>query len=36
MDSNSEDSHGEDSKIDKSLEICELEKGDFDDEKGME
>jgi hypothetical protein len=31
-----EESRGEDSKIDKKLEICKLEKRDFNNEKGME
>ncbi len=35
-DSDSEDSTGKDSQIDKKMEICELEKRDFDDEKGIE
>jgi hypothetical protein len=34
MDSNSEDDGGKDSKIGKNLEICELEKRDFEDEEG--
>jgi hypothetical protein len=36
VDSDLEDSCGEDSKINKYLEICKLEKRDFDNEKGME
>jgi hypothetical protein len=33
--SNSEDDGGEDSKIDENLEICKLEKGDFEDQEGI-
>jgi hypothetical protein len=36
VDYDSEDSRGEDSEIDENLEICELEKRDFDDAKGIE
>jgi hypothetical protein len=36
VNSDSEDSTGKDSQIDKKMEICELEKRDFDDEKGIE
>jgi hypothetical protein len=36
VDANLEDCRGEDSEINKNLEICDLEKRDFDDEKGME
>ncbi len=35
VDSDSEDDVGEDSKIDKNLEISKLEKHDFDDEDGI-
>jgi hypothetical protein len=35
VDSNSEDDGVEDSQIDEDLEICELEKRDFENEEGM-
>ncbi len=36
VDSDLKDSRGEDSEIDEYLEICELEKHDFNDEDGIE